>query len=98
MLDNGVENLGLISPRFKYGSYNGIRCDSSWELAFVLYHLDHNIAIVRCNEYFTYKDNRGTNHLYFPDFVINGIYYEIKGWKSLKTEFKIRNFPEDKSL
>ena len=31
----------------KSGWYRGIWCDSSWQLAFVIYHLDHNLNIVR---------------------------------------------------
>ena len=33
------KNLG----RGKQGSYKGYWCDSSWELAFVIYHLEHDI-------------------------------------------------------
>lgn len=31
----------------KSGWYNGIYCDSSWELAYVIYHIDNNLPIIR---------------------------------------------------
>jgi hypothetical protein len=63
---------------YKSGWYKGIHCDSSWELAFVIYHIDNNIDIKRCTEVRTYILN-GITKKYFPDFVVNGIIYEIKG-------------------
>lgn len=55
---------------YKYGTYKGYECDSSWELAFVMYCLDHNIKIERCKEFFRYTiDNK--EHLYFPDFIVD---------------------------
>ena len=94
--ETGVRNL--VDPRFKYGTYNGFHCDSSWELAFVIYCCDHSIPIIRCSEKFTYFDTLGEQHSYFPDFMIDGCYYEIKGWKSSETELKIKQFPADKHL
>ncbi|MEI7942893.1 MAG: hypothetical protein WCH76_06985 [Candidatus Riflemargulisbacteria bacterium] len=35
------------SGRGKHGWYKGIWCDSSWELAWVMYHLDHGIPFER---------------------------------------------------
>lgn len=63
---------------YKSGWYKGIHCDSSWELAFAIYHIDNNIDIKRCTEVRTYILN-GITKKYFPDFVVNGIIYEIKG-------------------
>lgn len=34
-----------VRGRYKYGTYKGIHCDSSWELAFVMYLIDHNISL-----------------------------------------------------
>lgn len=63
---------------YKSGWFNGIHCDSSWELAFLIWHRDHNINVKRCNEirYYTINDEE---HRYFPDFVIDNTIYEIKG-------------------
>lgn len=66
------------SGRAKTGYYKGIYCGSTYELAFLIYHLDKGIPIQRCVRKFPYKwENK--DHLYYPDFEINGIIYEIKG-------------------
>lgn len=63
---------------YKSGWFNGIHCDSSWELAFLIWHRDHNISVSRCTETRTYEID-GVTHRYFPDFVVDGKIYEIKG-------------------
>lgn len=83
--------------RGKKGRYNGIWCDSSWELAFVIYNLEHNIIIKRNKDYFEYTYNNET-HKYFPDFIINDEYIEIKGFDTDKVNAKIEQFPKDKIL
>ena len=73
--------------RYKYGYYNGIRCDSSYELAFLVYCIHHDIPIKRNTEYFQYfVDNE--LHTYSPDFKINNVYIEIKGYDSKKVQIK----------
>jgi len=90
-----ISNGGLRqgSGRGKKGWYKNIFCDSSWELAFVLYHLDHNILIERCKEVRTYiwesKERK-----YYPDFVINGVIYEIKGYKTPQWNIKQQSNPD----
>lgn len=76
--------------RGKKGRYNGIWCDSSWELAYVIYCLDHQIDIQRCTEVRTYSNNKK----YYPDFLVNGVIVEIKGWKSPQWEQKIKENPD----
>lgn len=82
---------------FKWGTYNGFICDSSWELAFVIYQLENGFNISQCKEFFpyTYKDKQ---HLYLPDFIVNGIYYEIKGYFREVDIEKKNQFPRDKEL
>lgn len=63
----------------KHGWYNGIYCDSTYELAYLIYCLDHNIDIKRCDKSFEYKLNN-KKHKYYPDFIVNGIIIEIKGF------------------
>lgn len=82
---------------YKYGYYQGILCDSSWELAFLLYHLDNNLNIKRNTDYFEYTYN-GKVHKYFPDFIIDNVYYEIKGRYFDPVESKLAQFPKDKML
>ena len=63
--------------RAKYGYYKGIRCDSSYELAFVLYCIHNDIEFFRNRKGFPYSINN-ENHKYYPDFIVNGTYIEIK--------------------
>lgn len=80
------------SGRGKQGWYKGYWCDSSWELAWVIYNLDHGIQFVRNKKSFEYTfENRIFK--YYPDFIINNTYYEIKGRLDEKYETKIQNFP-----
>lgn len=81
----------------KYGTYQGYHCDSSWELAFVMYCLDHDLDIERNTEGFPYTYN-GEEHLYFPDFIVNSIYIEIKNYDSERNQAKRAQFPSDKTL
>lgn len=67
------------SGKGKKGYYRGIWCDSTYELAYLIYCLDHNIDIKRCTETFEYELN-GEKHTYHPDFVVEGIITEIKGY------------------
>ena len=74
------------SGRGKQGWYKGIHCDSSWELAYLVYHLDHNLYIERCKEkrYYVWNNKQ---HTYYPDFITDDGIIEIKGystdqWKS----------------
>lgn len=81
----------------KYGTYRGYYCDSGWELAFLIYHLDMGSDVRRCDEYFEYE-YEGIIHKYYPDFIIENTYYEIKGIYRPEDPFKIAQFPKDKNL
>lgn len=69
------------SGRGKSGWYNGYWCDSSYELAFVIYNIEHNIIFERNKNGFKYIWNE-KEHTYYPDFIINDRYYEIKGYET----------------
>lgn len=93
------ENSGGVRKgggRGKKGWYKGFWCDSSWELAWVIYHLEHGFSFERNWEGFQYFfENK--NRRYYPDFIIENIYYEIKGRKSYekldeKNKEKIKQF------
>jgi len=76
----------------KQGWYKGYWCDSSWELAFVIYSLEHGINFERNWEKFEYNWNEET-HYYFPDFKLeDGTYIEIKGYFDDKNRAKIKSF------
>ena len=79
------------------GYYKGLYCMSTWELAWVVYQLEHDEKVEQCKERFPYiMDYK--QHFYTPDFIINGIYYEIKNWHRPDTDYKISQFPKDKTL
>ena len=78
---------------YKYGTYRGFYCDSSWELAFIIYCLDNNIEVVRNEIGFQYINSDGQQKEFYPDFIVNSTYYEIKGGYDTQTEYKINQFP-----
>ena len=82
---------------FHCGWYKGYWCDSSWELAFLYYCLEHNIKIERNHERFEYVFN-GKVKGYYPDFKIENNYVEIKGYKNEFFQEKCNQFPKDKKL
>jgi hypothetical protein len=86
---------GRGGGRGKSGWYKGYWCDSSWELAYVIYNIDHDIDFVRNKKSFTYI-HEGTERKYFPDFIENGFYIEIKGYYDESWKSKTRHF--DKPL
>ena len=63
----------------KSGRYNGFYCASTYELAFVIYCLDHNIDIKPCKNAYDYE-YKGKHRKYHPDFIINDTIIEIKGY------------------
>lgn len=79
--------------KFKHGWYHGIFCGSSWQLAFVIYMLDIGNDVKRCQKVLEYE-YMGSKFKYYPDFEINGIIYEIKGYEDAKSKVKHELFPE----
>lgn len=75
------------SGRGKKGWYKGFFCDSSWELAYLIYQLEHDAKIERCKEVRSYEWE-GKQRKYFPDFVVEGKIVEIKGYKTKQWEAK----------
>lgn len=77
----------------KKGWYNGIYCDSTWELAFLFYHIDNNLYIKRCDEKREYIYN-GEKHTYIPDFITEEGIIEIKGRYDKKAIEKAKQNPD----
>jgi hypothetical protein len=73
------------------GYYKKFWCDSSWELAFLMYHIDNGIEIKRNRKGFSYKFY-GKKHKFYPDFIVDGKYYEIKGRMDRRSKAKIKQF------
>lgn len=74
------------------GKYQGITCDSTYELAFLIWNLDHGIDIKRaCSVYsYSYKNKISS---YIPDFVVEGQEVEIKGFMSARAQSKLDQNP-----
>ena len=85
------------SGRGKQGWYKGIYCDSSWELAFVYYHLENNLKIERCKEIRKYIYN-GKEHKYLPDFITKDGIFEIKGFSTEQSKEKSKQNPDIRVL
>lgn len=85
------------SGRGKQGWYKGIHCDSSWELAFLVYYKDHNLNIARCNEKRSYIWNNEV-HSYYPDFITDEGIIEIKGYSTDQWKSKEEQNPDVKVL
>ena len=81
------------SGRGKKGWYKGYFCDSSWELAYIIYCIDHQIDIHRNNIRRTYMWKDKVRN-YIPDFVVNGTLVEIKGWKTEQWLAKLAANPD----
>ena len=82
---------------YRSGKFDGIWFDSSWELAFYIYHKENNINIVKNYIGFKYFIN-DESHNYYPDFIVNSIYYEIKGYKDSSVNEKISQFPINEKI
>jgi hypothetical protein len=78
----------------KSGWYKGYWCDSSWELAWVIFHIDKGIAFERNLSGFEYQ-YKGFTRKYYPDFKIDNHYIEIKGYKTKQFEEKLKAFPHE---
>lgn len=86
-------NFGGLNPEtthtnYKRGYYKGIWCDSSWELAYVIYCLEHNISIERNKDYIEYTFENEICKFY-PDFIVDGKLVEIKGFYTPKNKAKL---------
>lgn len=75
--------------RGKKGTYAGIYCQSSYELVFVIWHVDHKVMVKRSTKTVDYSYN-GKKRKYRPDFEINGTTYEIKGYEDALSKAKHR--------
>lgn len=80
------------SGRGKKGWYKGQFCDSSWELAFLIYCESNGVAVIRNTEKFPYEFG-GKSKNYIPDFIVNGKYVEIKGYITDEWKAKKKFFP-----
>jgi len=74
-----IEAYGQIG-RVKGYTYNDIHFDSSWELAMYIWLTDNKKSFMyHPNFPFTYIGDDNLEHEGYPDFLIEGKFYEIKG-------------------
>ena len=83
-------NPEVISKMNRKYRYNNLYFDSSWEIAYYIYLKDHNIDFDFHNNISFEYIFENKKYRYFPDFLINEQYVEIKG-KHLLEWMKIPN-------
>lgn len=90
-------NLGGLTSggggvKSKKGYYRGIRCESSYELIYLVYCLENSIKIERNNKYFLYKNIKGETKKYYPDFYLpdSSTYVELKGYQDNNVDLKLK--------
>ena len=84
------------SGRSKSGWYKGYYCNSSYELAWVIYSLDNNVKFKRNTKGFEYTNTEGSISNYYPDFYVETTetFIEIKGYKEKEFYNKHNSFKE----
>jgi ribosomal protein S27AE len=85
----GQSNRGghrINSGKAKTGYIRGIYCGSTWELAYALYNLDHQIPLSR----FPYTLVSEKYGKYLPDFLQDHKIIEIKGYWTKGVDRKIK--------
>lgn len=74
-----IDTYGRIG-RVKGYVYKDIHFDSSWELAYYIWLIDNNKDFIYHPSFsFTYLGDDEKEHDYYPDFLVEGKFYEIKG-------------------
>jgi hypothetical protein len=80
-----VERYGVENPYYSETvrrkvsyDYDDLRFDSSWELAFYVWLRDKRIDFKFKPSYLTYRSD-GKIRRYYPDFMIDDYYVEVKG-------------------
>ena len=86
--------IRIGSGRGKCGWYKNFWADSSWELAWIIYNIDHNIIFERNHKGFEYYFN-GKKYNFYQKFIVNEKFYEIKGYIDNKNKSKIKQFSDE---
>jgi hypothetical protein len=74
-----IDTYGRIGSVKGY-LYQGVHFDSSWELAFFIWLTDHNKQFIyHPSISLEYEGDDSKIHLYYPDFLVEGKFYELKG-------------------
>ena len=78
------------SGRGKGGWYKNHWCDSTYELCWLIYQLDHNKTPIRNKKGYEYI-YEGKVYKYYPDFILDDKIYEIKGYETNKDKLKYKS-------
>ena len=99
MIDICSQRNESLCGKGKRGWYKGYYCQSSWELAFVIYCIDLGVSFIRNKDGFKYLW-KGIQRTYFPDFYLTKkkVYVEIKGYCDQRSKEKANQFPKDKKI
>lgn len=87
---HGYRNSKTFSG--KCGIFRGFSCDSTWELQYIAWCLDTGKKIERNKKGFPYEYN-GQIKRFYPDFIVDGQYVEVKAMLDDKTKAKLAAFP-----
>lgn len=77
----------------KKGWYKGYWCDSTYELVWIIYQIEHNFSFERNKQKFSYVYKNKVRN-YTPDFIQNGKLIEIKGYINDEVKIKINLVPD----
>ena len=90
-------NTPLHKSNIKKGYSKGNKYDSFAEFTFCSYMERIKGFFVERNQksiFLPYTDETGKTRKYYPDFIVNGVFYEVKGRIRPKDEQKRRQHPE----
>lgn len=84
------------SGNSKKGYFRGVYCQSTYELVWVIYNLDHAVEFIRNKTAFVYEFE-GKTRKYYPDFYLikDQKYVEIKGRMTNNDHAKLDQFPAE---
>lgn len=85
------------SGHSKSGYFRGRWCQSSYELVYTVFCLDHGIEFARNEERFPYEKD-GVKHFYLPDFIEGDALVEIKGYIDDSVSSKVSAIPEGRKF
>lgn len=91
-VDYPSQNVEVFKKIRKKYTYNNIQFDSSWELAFYIYNVDHNIMFEYQPDLNIWYELNGKKHKYIPDFKIGDTIIEIKGDQFYSGVFESEKF------
>lgn len=76
-----ISKNGLGKSQGTQGIFRGMECDSYWEAAWYIYQVDilGNIVTRNTKDFFVYTNENGVKSKFYPDFKMQGMFYEIKG-------------------